>query len=98
MNHIHLIDALPGAGKTKAEVEYIVASTHNRFLYVCKGVNQIDALVTDLADSGAIVSPFKAEKDTSSVVERIEKFVRSIEVTDTNKHVVVITHEAFRLS
>lgn len=92
---LHLIDALPGSGKTRNEVATILNSSHNRFLYTCKGVNQIDALVKDFAGTDVVVSAFKSGDEAGSIVERIEKFVRSINKSDTRKHVVVITHKAF---
>lgn len=95
MNTIHLIDALPGSGKTRNEVAHIIASNHNRFLYTCKGINQIDALVKDFAGTDVVVTPFKSGEEAGSIVERIEKFVRSLNKSDTRKHVVVITHKAF---
>lgn len=95
---LHLVEAIPASGKTMNEINYIAKSSHNRFLYACKGVNQIDELVNDLkkADSSIVISPFKAETMVfGSVVESIEKFIESISPTDTRKHVVVITHNAY---
>lgn len=97
MKNIKLIDALPGAGKTRAEVAHIINSTHNRFLYTCKGKLQIDSLANDFNETDIVFKSFYSDDTgfTSSIVEDIEKYVTSISQSDTRKHVVAITHNAF---